>query len=139
MDLRTNVLVIARGRIVTGLVMLLLPGIALRTMFGRRSSTPGARVVARMLGVREVVLGVGTVTSVKERTQDAEWVSACAVADAVDGLVFAFAPGVPRRSRPTALVGAAAAVVGIQSARALADERRAAEESGARSDATLGR
>ena len=41
--------------------------------------------MARMFGAREVVLGVGTVTSVKERTQDAEWVSARAVADAVDG------------------------------------------------------
>src|SRR5690348_11951201 len=101
MDLRTNVLVLARGRIVSGLVMLLVPGVALRLLLGRRASTPAARVMTRMLGAREVVLGVGTVTSVKERTQDAEWVSACAVADAVDGLAFALSPGVPARSRPT--------------------------------------
>jgi hypothetical protein len=139
MDTRTAVLGIARGRIVTGLAMLILPGLMLRVLFGRHASTPSARVLARMFGAREVVLGVGTVTSVKERTQDAEWVSACAVADAVDGLAMAFSPGVPRRSRPAALVGTAAAFLGMQAARQLADERQAALTSAALDDAIAGR
>jgi hypothetical protein len=139
MDHRTNVLGVARGRIVMGLAMLFLPGVMLRVMFGRQASTPTGRVMARMFGARELVLGVGTVTSVKERTQDAEWVGACAAADAVDGLVMAFSPGVPRRSRPAALVGAAAAVIGLQAARALADERTAAKTEAALADATVGR
>jgi hypothetical protein len=126
MDTRTTVLGIARGRIVMGLAMLVLPGIVLRLMFGRDASTATARAFARMFGAREVVLGVGTVTSVKERNQDAELVSASAVADAVDGLAMAFSPGIPRRSRPAALVGATAAALGIQAARQLADERNAA-------------
>lgn len=126
MDTRTTVLGIARGRIVMGLAMLVLPGVVLRLMLGRGASTPTARVLARMFGAREVVLGVGTVTSVKEHTQDAEWVGACAVADAVDGLALAFSPGVPGRSRPGALVGAAAALLGMQAARQLGDERHAA-------------
>lgn len=125
MDTRTTVLGIARGRIVMGLAMLIVPGLMLRIMFGRSASTASGRVMARMFGAREVALGVGTVTSVKEHTQDAEWVSACAVADAVDGLAMAFSPGVPRRSRPAALVGGAAAVIGMQAARQLADEREA--------------
>jgi hypothetical protein len=123
MDHRINVLGVARGRIVMGLAMLLVPGLMLRLLFGRHASSPTGRVMARMFGARELVLGVGTVTSVKERKQDAEWVSACAVADAVDGLVMAFSPGVPRRSRPAALVGGVAAVLGMQAARAFADER----------------
>lgn len=139
MDTRTTVLGIARGRIVMGLAMLVLPGVVLRLLFGRHASTPTARVLARMFGAREVVLGVGTVTSVKERTQDAEWVGACAVADAVDGLAMAFSPGVPRRSRPGALVGAVAAVLGMQAARQLADERKAALASGALDEAISGR
>jgi hypothetical protein len=126
MDHRTNVLVVARGRIVMGMAMVAVPGIMLRFLFGRHASTKSGRVMARMFGAREVVLGVGTVTSVKERTQDAEWVSACAVADAVDGLVMALSPGVPRRSRPGALVGGVAAVLGMQAARSFADERTAA-------------
>ena len=139
MDTRTTVLGFARGRIVTGLAMLILPGVMLRILFGRHASTPSARVLARMFGAREVVLGVGTITSVKERTLDAEWVSASAVADAVDGLAMAFSPGVPRRSRPVALVGTAAALLGIQAARKLADERQAALTSAAIIDATAGR
>jgi hypothetical protein len=107
--------------------MLILPGVMLRVMFGRNSSTSTARVMARMFGAREVALGVGTVTSVKEHTQDAECVSASAMADAVDGLVMAFSPGVPLRSRPAALVGIGAAVMGMQAARAFADERAAAK------------
>jgi hypothetical protein len=139
MDQRTNVLVIARGRIVMGLAMLLVPSLMLRIMFGRDASTRTARIMARMFGAREVVLGVGTVTSVKEHTQDAEWASASAVADAVDGLVMAFSPGVPRRSRPAALIGASAAVVGMIAARAFADERNAASTEAALVDATVGR
>ena len=139
MDQRTNVLVIARGRIVMGLAMLVVPSVMLRVMFGRDASTRTARVLARMFGAREVVLGVGTITSVKERTQDAEWVSASAVADAVDGLVMAFSPGVPRRSRPAALLGGSAAVTGMLAARAFADERNRAETEAALLDATVGR
>ena len=139
MDHRTNVLGLARGRIVMGLAMLFLPGVMLRLIFGRHASTATGRALARMFGAREFVLGVGTVTSVKERTQDAEWVGASAVADAVDGLVMAFSPGIPRRSRPSALVGVASAVLGMQAARALADERTAARTEAALADATVGR
>jgi len=139
MDHRTNVLAVARGRIVMGLLMLAVPGVVLRVLFGRHASTQSARVLARMFGAREIVLGVGTVTSVKERTQDAEWVSACAVADAVDGLVMAFSPGVPRRSRPAAVVGGVAAALGIRAARVFADERTAAQTEAALLDATVGR
>ncbi len=139
MDHRTNVLGVARGRIVMGLAMLLVPGVMLRVLFGRHASTKSGRVMARMFGAREIVLGVGTVTSVKEGTQDAEWTSACAVADAVDGLVMALSPGVPRRSRPAAFVGGIAAVLGMQAARAFADERTAARTEAALADATLGR
>jgi hypothetical protein len=139
MDQRNTVLVIARGRIVMGLLMLLVPSVMLRIMLGRDASTRTARVMARMFGAREVVLGVGTVTSVKEHTQDAEWTSASAVADAVDGLVMAFSPGVPRRSRPAALMGASAAVIGMLAARAMAEERTSATTEAALVDATVGR
>ena len=134
-----NVLGVARGRIVMGLAMLFVPSVMLRVLFGRHASTGTARVMARMFGARELVLGVGTVTSVKEHTQDAEWTGACAVADAVDGLVMAFSPGVPKRSRPAALVGISAAVLGMQAARAFADERTAAQTEAAILDATVGR
>jgi hypothetical protein len=46
---------------------------------------------------------------------------------------------VPRRSRPAAIVGTAAALLGLQAARQLADERQAALASAALDDATAGR
>jgi hypothetical protein len=52
---------------------------------------------------------------------------------------MAFSPGVPRRSRPSALVGTVAAVLGMQAARKLAGERQAADTTAAIIDATVGR
>ena len=57
---------------------------------------------------------------------DAEWVGVGAVADAVDGVVALAATGLPARSRLIAVVGGAAAVVGMLAARGLADERSTA-------------
>ena len=56
------------------------------------------------------------------------------MADAVDGLAMAFSPGVPARCRPAALVGVGSAVLGMQAARALADERAAAQLDAALAD-----
>ena len=80
-----------------------------------------------MVGIRDVVLGVGAITSVKEETQDAEWVAMGALADAVDGLAMWLAP-IGWRRVANALVGAGAAIVGILCARQLADERTAVTE-----------
>ncbi len=127
LDPRLAALPLARGRVVNGIVMLLLPGLVLRLLFGRHASSPAARTITRLTGVREAVLGIGAVTCIKEGTLDAEWVSAGAVADAVDGLVFLVTPGVPKRSRLFALVGGGAAVIGMLAARAMADARAEAE------------
>ena len=76
-----------------------------------------------MLGVRDLVLGIGAITSVKEHTHDAEWVSMGAVADGVDALVGLFTPGLPARARLMGVVAAGSAAVGMLVARELADER----------------
>ena len=67
-----------------------------------------------MLGARDLALGIGAVTSVKERTQDAEWVSMGALADGVDALAGLFTPGLPVRARLMGVVAAGAAAVGLQ-------------------------
>ena len=71
-DNRTLALMIARGRVVLGLVASLFPGIVARGAPGE--SSPGTRALARMTGARDLALGVGAVTTLKEQTQDAEWV-----------------------------------------------------------------
>jgi hypothetical protein len=126
MDLETRktALVLARGRAVVGMVLVFFPGLAAWLWFGE--SSPRTRALLRMVGVRDVVLGVGALTSVKEQTQDAEWVGMGAIADAVDGIVTLTVPGIPLRGR---LVGPAAigsSLLGIKVARELADERESA-------------
>jgi hypothetical protein len=121
---RQTALILARSRAVVGLTLVLLPGLAGWLWFGESSAR--TRALLRMVGVRDLVLGVGALTSVKEHTQDAEWVGMGAVADAFDGIVTLTVPGLPLRGR---LVGPAAlgsAVIGMQTARALADAREAA-------------
>jgi hypothetical protein len=126
LDHRQYALNLARARAVNGLVMLALPGITSRGLLGTR--TAAGRALVRLVGVRDLVLGVGAITTVKERTMDAEWVGMGAVADGVDALVSLLSPGLPRRMRLVGLVGAAAAATGILAARALADERAGASQ-----------
>lgn len=124
LDTRTTALVLARSRAVVGLVLLFVPGLAARLWFGE--SSPRIRALLRMVGVRDLILGVGALTTVKEHTQDAEWIGMGAVADAVDGVVALTTARLPFRGRlvgPTAL---GSAVLGIKLARDLADAREAA-------------
>ena len=55
--------------------------------------------VTRFVGIRDLALGVGALTNLKEHGQDAEWVSMGAVSDAVDGVVAITQRGLPFRSR----------------------------------------
>jgi hypothetical protein len=122
-DQRRIALVIARARAINGLVTLILPGVVGRVLFGQAGATPTTRALLRLVGVRDLVLGVGAITTLKEGTMDAEWVGMGAVADAVDGVVSLLTPGLARRSRLVALVGGGAAAVGLTASRALADAR----------------
>jgi hypothetical protein len=125
LDHRQNALLLARGRALNGLVMLAVPGLVGRVLFGKQGSQPVTKALVRLVGIRDLVLGVGAITTVKEHTMDAEWVGVGAVADAVDGVVALAARGRPARSRLIALMGGGAAVVGTLAARALADDRAA--------------
>jgi hypothetical protein len=123
LDQRRIAMAIARARAVNGLVMVVLPGLVARTVFGQNGRHPAVRAALRMVGVRDLVLGVGAITTLKEKTMDAEWVGMGAVADGVDALVTLLSPGLPARGRLAAFTGASAAVAGYQAARAIAAER----------------
>jgi hypothetical protein len=130
MNSRQVALVLARSRAVLGLAALTLPGLFDRVWLGGAKATPSAKAVTRALGAREIVLGIGTLTSVKEQTQGPEWLSMGAVADGVDAAVSLLVRGAPRRTRVIALVAAGSAVGAMKVARELADERAAASGSG---------
>lgn len=123
LDSRSTALILARGRAILGLVMLVLPGLPARVAFGENS--PRIRALLRMVGVRDLILGVGALTTVKEHTQDAEWVGMGAIADAVDGVVSLTSPRLPLRARLVGPGALATAVLGLKLARDLADARKA--------------
>jgi hypothetical protein len=76
-----------------------------------------------MTGARDLALGVGAVTTLKEETQDAEWVGMGAVCDLVDGIALLTTRGLPRRARLAGVGAFATGVVSLVLARRLADER----------------
>lgn len=125
---RRNALVTARARAVLGLVMLVFPGLVARVTFGDAGRGPAMRLAFRLVGVRDLVLGVGAITTLKEQTMDAEWVGMGALADAVDGAAALVTPGLGLRSRLLAATGGGAAAVGFAAARAIADARPAESE-----------
>jgi hypothetical protein len=75
---------LARGRIAIGAAALAAPGLAGRVMFGRDGSRPGVRALARMLGGRDLVLGLGVVIALDRGAPVRGWLEACAVADTID-------------------------------------------------------
>ena len=128
LDHRRVALALARGRAVNGLVLLAVPGVVGRAVFGRAGREPATRALLRLVGIRDLVLGIGAITTLKEHTMDAEWVGMGAVADAVDGVVSLVTPRIGGRARLVSVVGGGAAAVGLLAARALADERKTALE-----------
>lgn len=127
-DSRAAALVVARVRIGFGLAGLIAPGLFGRLWMGESARTPGAKGLARAVSVRDFVLGVGTVLSVKDGSTPENWLGMCAVTDGLDALVTLLSPGVPRRSRLTVAPGALAlAAIQLRLAQQLADEAAAEE------------
>ena len=124
---RRLALLLARGRSALGIKLLLVPGLVTRVAIG--TPTPLSTAVTRMVGVRDVALGLGTVAGIREGTQAPEWMGWSAVADGVDALALLVTPGLPKRARLTGLLAGASAVVGMKLAWDLADERANARTS----------
>ena len=84
MKLRDAATAIARGRIAIGAAALAAPGPGGRLMFGRDGSGPGIKTLIRMLGGRDLVLGLGVVIALDRGAPVRGWLEAGAVADTVD-------------------------------------------------------
>jgi hypothetical protein len=128
MDPRDAALALARGRMAFGLAALLAPGLSSRFMFGRHADTPGTRVFARMLGGRDLAIGLGAVIALDRGAPVRGWLEAGALADGVDAAT-ALAARDELSSRivaGTVAVGGAAAAIGTFLAREL-DPAPAAE------------
>ncbi len=84
-DHRHVVRLLAIGRVALGLAMLVLPGRALRPWIG--DTDRSARVLVRGLGIRDLVLGVGTLRALDAGDPSVrEWVTAGGASDATDAV-----------------------------------------------------
>ena len=106
---------LARCRIALGVAAVLTPGLATRVMGGRRASEGIAPLFARMLGGRDIALGLGTVIALDRGKPVRGWLEGAALSDSVDCVACVLARGYmsPRVFRAAAGVGAGSAVVGV--------------------------
>jgi hypothetical protein len=75
---------LARGRIAIGAVSLLAPGFVGRTMTGRDGSEGGTRLFVRMVGARDLALGLGLLVALDRGAPVRGWLEASAVVDGID-------------------------------------------------------
>src|SRR5918992_41210 len=91
----------ARGRIAVGAAFLVAPSLAGRLWVGGEARRPGAKVLGRAFGARDLALGLGIVIGLDRGTPVRGWLEASALADATDFVATVLA----RRSLPRAAAG----------------------------------
>jgi hypothetical protein len=100
---------LARGRIAIGVMSLLAPEFVGRTMTGPGGSTGGMRLFARMVGARDLGLGLGVLVALERGAPVRGWLEASAVVDGLDAAACLLARPHIRPSVFPAAVGLAAA------------------------------
>jgi hypothetical protein len=119
MDHRSVARITAAGRVAVGAALLVAPQVVTRPWTGATGSLPGAKLLARGLGMRDLVLGLGVINALDRGDPRApEWVRASAVADVGDAVATLLAyRHLPSRSRFVVLaVATGAAAVGFVAA-----------------------
>lgn len=115
MDDTTLAMSVARLRIAFGVAAAVAPGLVARAMGGRRGSDGVAPLTTRMLGGRDVALGLGTVIALDRGKPVRGWLEGSALADTVDCLacVLARERMVPPAFAGAVGLGAASAILGV--------------------------
>ena len=84
MERRDLAVSLARGRIAIGVVSLLAPELVGRTIAGRTGSEGGTRLFVRMVGARDLGLGLGVLVALDRSAPVRGWLEASAVVDGLD-------------------------------------------------------
>jgi hypothetical protein len=100
---------LARGRIAIGVVSLLAPELVGRTMTGREGSEGGTRLFARMVGARDLGLGLGLLVALDRAAPVRGWLEASALVDGIDAAACLLARHHIRTSVFPGVVGLATA------------------------------
>jgi hypothetical protein len=118
MEERALAVSLARGRIAFGVVSLLAPGLVARTMTGGGRSEGGTRLFVRMIGARDLGVGLGLHVTLDRDAPTRGWLEASAVVDSIDAAAFLLA-------RPHLRPGVLPGTVGMAAAGALLSARLA--------------
>jgi NADH:ubiquinone oxidoreductase subunit K len=84
MEERDLAVALARGRIAFGVVSLLAPGLVARTMTSGDESGGGTRLFVRMVGARDLAVGLGLQVALHRDAPTRGWLEASAVIDGID-------------------------------------------------------
>jgi hypothetical protein len=121
MQASTLAVTAARARIAIGIVMVAVPGRASRLMGGEHGDDGSAPVFLRMLGARDIALGLGTVVALDRGAPVRGWLEGSALADAGDVVASVLGRDrlTPNGFIGTAGIAAASTVLGALLARRL--------------------
>jgi hypothetical protein len=84
MEQRDLAVTLARGRIAFGVVSLLAPGLLADAMLGGGRSDGGRRLFVRMIGARDLGVGLGLHIALDRDAPTRGWLEASAVIDGID-------------------------------------------------------
>lgn len=109
MDERDVAVSLAGGRITFGVASLLAPRLMGRTLTGREGSGGGTALFVRMVGARDLGLGLGVVFALKRDAPVRGWLEASTLVDGIDLAACLVARDHLRKSVFPGAVGLAAA------------------------------
>jgi hypothetical protein len=107
---------ISAGRLLFGVAFIAKPMLMEQAWIGKQARMPGAQLLARAVGARDLVLGLGGLQALPRDDGSARpWLASAAICDAVDfGATWAAGRTIPRQPRNGVL--AIAAVFSVLSA-----------------------
>ncbi len=103
---------ISLGRLLFGVAFIAEPNLMERAWIGKQARLPGAKLLTRAVGARDLALGLGGLQALTRNDGSARpWLVAAAVCDAVDfGATWTAGQGIPRQARTGVL-----AIAGVSS------------------------
>jgi hypothetical protein len=104
MEARDLAVALAGGRIAIGVVSFLAPGLVGRAMMGPEGDSGGPRFFLRVVGARDLALGLGVLVALDSNAPVRGWLRASAVVDGLDATGSLLAR---RHLRPTVFPAAA--------------------------------
>jgi hypothetical protein len=92
---------ISLGRLLFGVAFIAEPRLMERGWIGKQARLPGAQVLTRAVGARDLALGLGGLQALSRDDGSARpWLATAAICDAVDfGATWAAGRGIPRQAR----------------------------------------